>query len=80
MTQINLPPDLQKTCYVTEQEISVIIGRAVQSLRNDRYMGRGFPFHKIGKSVRYFLPEILAIMESYRVDPEARREAGESRQ
>lgn len=67
----NLSSDLKSNRYITEQELSVLTGRAVQTLRNDRHRRRGFPYRKFGKSVRYFLPEILAIMESHRVDPEA---------
>jgi len=47
----------------------LLTGRAVQSLRNDRHVGKGFPYRKMGKSVRYALAEILAIMESYRIEP-----------
>ena len=66
-----LSPDLQKHRYLTEKEVAALTGRAVQSLRNDRHRRRGFPYHKIGKSVRYSLSEILAIMESHRIEPEA---------
>jgi len=66
-----LPAESKSQRYVTEQEIEAITGRKVQTLRNDRHRGRGFPYRKYGKSVRYFLPEILAIMEQHRIDPEA---------
>jgi hypothetical protein len=64
-----LPPELQKFKLLTEQQVSLLTGRAVQSLRNDRHVGKGFPYRKMGKSVRYALAEILAIMESYRIEP-----------
>jgi len=66
-----LPSDLKSQRYITEQEVSALTGRAVQTLRNDRHKGCGFPYRKIGKSVRYYLPEILAIMESHRIEPAA---------
>jgi hypothetical protein len=65
----DLPSDPKFQRYITEQEVSALTSRAVQTLRNDRHKGRGFPYRKFGKSVRYFLPEILAIMEAHRVDP-----------
>ncbi|MDO9533279.1 MAG: DNA-binding protein [Deltaproteobacteria bacterium] len=65
-----LPPELQKFRFITEQQVSLLTGRALQSLRNDRHVGKGFPYRKLGKSVRYALAEILAIMDSYRVEPE----------
>jgi hypothetical protein len=68
---MSLTVDLKSQRYLTEQEVAALTGRAVQTLRNDRHRRRGFPYRKFGKSVRYFLPEILAIMESHRIDPEA---------
>lgn len=65
-----LPSDHKSQRYISEQEVSALTGRAVQTLRNDRNKARGFPYRKFGKSVRYYLPEILAIMESCRVEPE----------
>jgi len=62
-------PDSQSR-YITEHEVEALTGRKVQTLRNDRHRGRGFPYRKYGKSVRYFLPEILAIMEKHRIEPE----------
>lgn len=70
---MSLSSDLQSQRYLTDVELGALVGRSVQTLRNDRCAGRGFPYRKFGRSIRYFLPEILAIMESRRVDPEARR-------
>lgn len=70
-SKITPSSDLKSNRYVTEHEVAELTGIAVQSLRNHRSIGRGFPYRKYGKSVRYFLPEILAIMESHRIDPEA---------
>jgi len=53
--------------YITEKETSEMTGRAVQTLRNDRFTGRGFPYCKIGKSVRYDEEVIIAIMEKSKV-------------
>jgi hypothetical protein len=66
-----LPSDLQSQRYIKDVEVAALTGRGVQTLRNDRHLGRGFPYRKFGKSVRYYLPEILAIMESHRIEPEA---------
>jgi hypothetical protein len=63
--------DLDRFRYITEQEVSKLIGRGLQTLRNDRHMGRGFPYTKLGRSVRYRLGEILDIMESRRIETEA---------
>jgi len=49
--------------YITEKELSDMTGRALQTLRNDRFNGRGFPYIKIGRSVRYDLDRILTILD-----------------
>lgn len=53
--------------YITEKELSAMTGRALQTLRNDRFHGRGFPYIKLGKSVRYDQEVVIAIMEQGKV-------------
>jgi hypothetical protein len=55
--------------FINETEVSRITGRAVPTLRNDRYKGQGLPFYKLGRSIRYRLDEILAFMGERRVQP-----------
>lgn len=70
-TTSSLPPELKQFAYLNERQVSELTGRAVQSLRNDRFMGRGFPYVKLfGKSIRYKISDVLAAMESHRIDPE----------
>jgi predicted DNA-binding transcriptional regulator AlpA len=66
----SLSPELQQHRYLTEQEVAALTGRAIQTLRNDRHRGRGFPYCKIGRSVRYSLSEIITTMESRRIETE----------
>ena len=54
--------------YVTEKEVSRITGRGVQTLRNDRHLGRGIPYCKIGRSVRYKLDDVYDFMEQRRIE------------
>jgi hypothetical protein len=53
--------------FITEKEVSAITGRAIQTLRNDRFKGQGFPYVKFGKSIRYDEDVILAKMEEMTV-------------
>jgi hypothetical protein len=57
--------------YVPEQEVSRITGRGVQTLRNDRHLGRGIPYVKFGRSVRYSVDDIINFMESHKVDTDS---------
>ena len=54
--------------YITEKELSAMTGRALQTLRNDRFKGIGFPYFKLGKSVRYDEEVIIDIMEKSKVE------------
>ena len=56
--------------YLTEKEVQILTGIAVQSLRNARFLGRGIPYRKIGRSVRYNLDEVLSFMEERKIETE----------
>jgi hypothetical protein len=59
----------QKQRYIDEREVSRIIGRGLQTLRNDRCKGRGLPYIKFGRQVRYLESEVIAAMEARRIEP-----------
>ena len=54
--------------YLNEKQVSEMTGRALSTLRNERFLGKGMPYIKIGKSVRYRLDEVVKFMESKRVE------------
>ena len=54
--------------YITEKEVAEITGRALSTLRNERFLGKGIPYFKIGKSVRYKYEDVIGYMESRRVE------------
>jgi hypothetical protein len=53
--------------YVTEREVNLITRRALSTLRNDRSSGRGIPYIKVGRSVRYDLADVIRFMEQHKV-------------
>jgi len=57
--------------YLTEKQVSEITNRALSTLRNDRFMNRGIPYIKAGKSVRYNIEDVLNYMESRKVNTHA---------
>jgi predicted DNA-binding transcriptional regulator AlpA len=60
--------ELLKKPYLTETEVAAITGRAVSTLRNERFLRRGLPYLKIGKrSIRYKTSDVIAAMESRRI-------------
>lgn len=53
--------------YITDKALSDLSGRAVQTIRNDRFLGQGFPYVKLGRSIRYDLDECIEIMEESKI-------------
>lgn len=57
-----------KKPYLTEKEVAELTGRALSSLRNDRFLQQGWPYLKIGKrSIRYKLQDVIEAMEKVRI-------------
>jgi hypothetical protein len=60
--------ELLKKPYLNEVETAAITGRALSTLRNERFLRRGLPYLKIGKrSIRYKTADILVFMEKRRI-------------
>lgn len=56
---------------VGERTAAKILEKSVQTLRNDRHIGKGVPYLKLGRSVRYLLSDIQEYVQKHRIDPEA---------
>jgi len=68
-------PGTSRRLLFSPKETSELIGRAEQSLANDRFEGRGLPYVKWNRSVKYHLVDILTHIKAHRIDP-SRRESG----
>jgi predicted DNA-binding transcriptional regulator AlpA len=53
--------------YLTEKQVSEMTKLALPTLRNYRHQGKGPPYLKIGRSVRYSMADLLEFMERGRV-------------
>jgi len=60
---------LDEKHMLTEREVSQLLSISLSRLRQDRMYGRGLPFHKIGRSVRYAYSDIVKFLDSTRVEP-----------
>ena len=69
--EIQLGSGAPRRLLLTPKEVSELIARAEQSLANDRCTRRGLPYVKIGRSVRYKVSDVLSLIESRYIDPEA---------
>ena len=55
-----------------EKETAQILKVSVQTLRNNRSLGRGLPYTKLNRSVRYLQEDIENYILSNRIDPEGK--------
>ena len=62
--------ELSEFQLLTEKEVSSLLKSALQSLRNDRSKGRGLPYYKLGKSVRYSLVDVEQYLSTRKIFPE----------
>jgi hypothetical protein len=61
--------ELLEKPYLNEKEVSALTGRAISTLRNERFMRKGLPYYKLpgGRSVRYKVAGVISYMESRRI-------------
>ena len=56
----------QEKC-VTELKVSELTGMSLATLRNHRWLGKGIPYIKIGRSVRYFESDVQDFLNQLKV-------------
>ena len=60
---------MEEKRFINENDVSSITGMSVQTLRNWRFQGKGIPYVKAGRSVRYQYQDVIAYMEDRRILP-----------
>ena len=58
---------LKMTKYFDDKTVAEITGRSLSALRKDRMQGKGIPYLKVGRQVRYTGRDIDTFMEKCRV-------------
>ena len=61
---------------LNEEEGSRVLGISTQTMRNWRHVGKGPPYIKLGRIVRYKLQDLLDYMDQKKIIPENERENG----
>lgn len=56
--------------YLDEKIVSQMTGRALSSLRNDRFKRKNIPYVKFGRSCRYCEEDVINFMEKRKVQTE----------
>jgi len=59
---------------ITEEAYAAFAGKTIPSLRNDRHLGRGPPFTKLGKTIKYPIAGIREYVEKNTRTPGAAAE------
>ena len=55
--------------YLNEREVAAITGRALSTLRNERFMRRGIPYAVVGqRSIRYRLTDVIKFKKKTRIN------------
>lgn len=54
--------------YLNEKKVSMITGKAISTLRNERSRRTGIPYIKAGGKVLYNLQDIIEYMNAHRID------------
>lgn len=61
--------ELIKKPFMNEFEVAAVTGRAVSTLRNERFLRKGLPYLKVSKrSIRYLTADVIKFMEARRID------------
>jgi len=65
---MQMTKELLQRPFLNEKETSELTGRALSTLRNDRFLRRGIPYLKISRrSIRYKIEDIISFMEKTRI-------------
>jgi hypothetical protein len=63
--------ELPTAGWLTERELSQIIGFSLSRLRQDRHRHRGIPYSKVNRAVRYAAEDVERFMRAHRITPDA---------
>ena len=58
-----------RTRFITENEVALITGLSVHTLRNWRFMGKGMPYCRVGRAIRYDYSDVIEFMRGQRIEP-----------
>ncbi|HBW17180.1 MAG TPA: transcriptional regulator [Desulfovibrio sp.] len=61
--------DIEQTYWLTEKEVAAITRISLSTLRAHRFIGRGIPYSKLGRAVRYSAAEVQNYMVAHQIKP-----------
>lgn len=64
-----LASELRDPEYISECELAGRIGIAAHTLANWRFLGKGFPYFRIGRTIRYRRKDVSLYIKQRKVNP-----------
>lgn len=61
-----IPPDVLPAVAMPK-DVASLIGSTESALAQDRYLGKGIPFTRVGRRVRYLRSDVLEFLAANRV-------------
>lgn len=58
-----------RTQFITETEVALITGLSVHTLRHWRFIGKGIPYCRAGRAIRYDYSDVISFMRGQRIEP-----------
>ncbi len=55
--------------WLSEKVVAELTGLSVSTLQKHRFKGRGIPYSKIGRAVRYAMADVVTYMEEHKICP-----------
>lgn len=60
--------EMQPVRYLSEKKVAELTGFSLSKIQQDRFYRRGLPYVKLGKAIRYSLADVIAFMESHKIN------------
>lgn len=60
---------MNSVCYLTEKEVSEMLSLSLSTLRIHRMQGKGLPYVKFARTVRYKLSDVQEYLDSKTIQP-----------
>ena len=65
---VELPPNLENSQLLNDKQVAKLTGRALQTVRNDRFNRQGIPYVRVGRSIRYKVQDVLNFIQKNRIE------------
>ena len=65
---VELPSILENSQLLNDKQVAKLTGRALQTIRNDRFNRTGISYVRVGRSIRYKVQDVLDFIKRNRIE------------